>query len=229
MSLRNSPLDMSNVPRSGGVPVIGLVGRISPWKGQHIFLRAAAEVLKKYPGARFQIIGAPLFAEQDYDRHLRELAAELGIESSVEFTGFQSNVDQWISRLDLFVHASTTGEPFGQVVIEAMAHAKPVVATRGGGIPEIVQDGVTGLLVPMNDAPAMSLAIDRILADPVAAGAMGAAGRRRVEEHFTIRRTARRVQDIFDTIRPELATDHTEGTEKAIAKGEPPRQVPVKS
>jgi glycosyltransferase involved in cell wall biosynthesis len=183
-------------------PVIGLVGRISPWKGQHIFLRAAAEVLKQYPHAHFQIIGAALFAEQDYDRQLHDLVKQLGIESNVEFTGFQSNVLEWISRLDLLVHASTTGEPFGQVVIEAMAAEKPVVATRGGGIPEIVLDGVTGLLVPMNEAPAMSHAILQILSDPTAAAKMGAAGRQRVVDHFTIERTARQVQDIYDLIVP---------------------------
>ncbi|MDP9173956.1 MAG: glycosyltransferase family 4 protein [Planctomycetota bacterium] len=182
---------------AGHEPLIGLVGRITPWKGQHIFLEAAAVVLQKFPQARFQIIGAPLFAEQAYEASLRELADRLGITPRIEFTGFRSDVADLIARLDLLVHASTTGEPFGQVVIEAMAAGKPVVATRGGGIPEIVIDRITGLLVPMNDASAMAVAIEQIIADPRAAAVMGANGFRRVSDHFSIQRTVNGVQTVF--------------------------------
>lgn len=181
-------------------PLIGLVGRISPWKGQHIFLRAAAQVLEKYPGTRFQIIGAALFDEAEYEKFVRDMVVTFKLTDAVEFTGFRNDVPQLISELDILVHASVVGEPFGQVVIEGMAAAKPVVATRGGGVPEIVIDGETGILVPMGDADSMAAAICRLLADPVAATEMGRRGRERVRDHFTIQSTARKVERLYDDV-----------------------------
>ena len=180
--------------------LIGLVGRITRWKGQHIFLEAAAEVRKRFPAARFQIIGSALFGEEGYEKEIRALTASLGLEDCVEFLGFRTDVPQLISELTVLVHASITGEPFGQVIIEAMAAAKPVVATRGGGVPEIVRDGVTGLLAPMGDVPAMAEAICELLGNPERAAEMGAAGRERVLKQFTVEVTARRLERVFDRV-----------------------------
>jgi len=181
-------------PGARSNPLIGLVGRISPWKGQHIFLRAAAQVRQRFPNARFQIIGSALFSEQQYESQVRALASELNLTDAVEFTGFRTDVPALIQNLDILVHASTLGEPFGQVVIEGMAAAKPVIATRGGGIPEIVIDGETGILIPMNDAPAMADAISELLSDNRRRNELGSRGRRRTQEHFTIERTARTIE-----------------------------------
>lgn len=181
-------------------PVVGLVGRISPWKGQHVFLNAAARVRRRFPAVRFQLIGAALFSEQSYEAELQELARSLSLDPPVEFLGFRTDVPQLIAQLDILVHASTIGEPFGQVVIEGMASGKPVVATNGGGVPEIVQDGVTGILVPMDDAPSLAEAICRLLSDPGAAVRMGRCGRKRVLEHFTIAQTADRVEAVYDSL-----------------------------
>jgi len=190
----------ASAPSSRRGQLIGLIGRITPWKGQHIFLKAAAQVLKRYPETRFQIIGAALFAEQPYEDQVKALAKSLGLENAVEFTGFRNDVPQLIDQLDIVVHASTTGEPFGQVVIEGMAAGKPVVATNGGGIPEIVVDGVTGLLVPMGDSVAMATAICRLLEDPQVAQRMGRFARQRVIEHFTIENTVAKIQSLYDDI-----------------------------
>jgi glycosyltransferase involved in cell wall biosynthesis len=179
---------------------IGLIGRISPWKGQHIFLQAADHVHRRFPRARFVIVGAALFGEDGYERRVRQLSAQLGLEEVVEFAGFRPDVQRAIAELDLVVHASTTGEPFGQVIIEGMAAGKPVVATNGGGVPEIIEDGQSGILVPMDDAPALADAICRVLADPEQAKAMGARARQRVMDHFTVEETARRVQAVYEEI-----------------------------
>jgi glycosyltransferase involved in cell wall biosynthesis len=179
---------------------IGLIGRISPWKGQHIFLQAAALVFKAFPNARFVIVGAALFGEDEYDMEVRRLPKRLGIEDVVEFAGFRSDIAHVIASLDLVVHASTMGEPFGQVIIEGMAAGKPVVATNGGGVPEIVEDGRTGILVPMGDAQAMADAVCRIIADPARAKEMGIQGRRRVENYFTVEMTAFKVEAVFRTV-----------------------------
>jgi glycosyltransferase involved in cell wall biosynthesis len=193
--------------------LIGLVGRITRWKGQHVFLQAAALVRSQFPRARFQIIGSALFGEEVYEKEIRALTASLGLEDCVEFLGFRSDVRELIGELDVLVHASITGEPFGQVIIEAMAEAKPVVATRGGGVPEIVQDGVTGMLVPMGDVSAMAEAICEMLADPERAAQMGVAGRERVLRRFTVEVTARRLEFVFEKIlsrngdRPAVTTE----------------------
>lgn len=181
---------------------VGLVGRISPWKGQHVFLKAIAKIRERFPAVRFQIIGSALFNEADYEREIRALCADLGLADSVEFTGFQSDVEQIMSSLTLLVHASTIGEPFGQVVIEAMAAARPLIATRGGGVPEIVEDSRTGLLVPMGDVDALAAAMTTLLSDTDRMRQMGAAGRERVSESFTIERTARNLEAVFDHLLP---------------------------
>jgi glycosyltransferase involved in cell wall biosynthesis len=191
------PLPQERKDRARGGFRIGLVGRISPWKGQHIFIRAAALVNRRFPEARFVIIGAALFGESQYETEVRRLAVGLNVQQLVEFTGFRADIGGAIADLDLLVHASTKGEPFGQVIIEGMAAGKPVVATNGGGVPEIVEDGVTGILVPMGDATAMAEAICQIISDPVGAEAMGARGRQRVIEHFSLEKTARGVEAVY--------------------------------
>jgi glycosyltransferase involved in cell wall biosynthesis len=183
---------------TGQNAVVGLVGRLTPWKGQHIFIRAAAEVLKKFPLTRFQIIGSALFGESEYEREIRALTERLGISGSVEFMGFRTDVSVVIANLTVLVHASTTGEPFGQVIVEGMAAGKPIVATNGGGVPEIVVDGETGILVPMGDADMMTAAICRLLHDPSMAERMGAAGAKRAHKLFTIERTVHNIEQVYD-------------------------------
>ena len=181
-------------------PIIGLVGRISPWKGQHIFLAAAAEVLKRHPEVKFEIIGAALFNEQEYEKVLRNLCKSLNIEGSVHFAGFVDDVAARICQLDILVHASTTGEPYGQVIIEGMAAGKAVVATNGGGVPEIVVDGVTGILVPMGDSVRMAQAVEYLLENPQVKTEMGRLARKRALEHFTVEKMARMVESVYTSV-----------------------------
>jgi len=185
-----------------GAPLIGIVGRISPWKGQHIFLRAAAMVKERFPRARFQIIGSALFDETGYEKEIRALTSELGLNDSVEFMGFRPDVPQLMAQLDILAHASTTGEPFGQVIAQGMLAGKPVVATNGGGVPEIVENGISGLLVRMDDAPALGTALLWLLDHPEEAEKIATAGRRRILDHFTIEQTVRKVQTIYDEMLP---------------------------
>jgi glycosyltransferase involved in cell wall biosynthesis len=181
-------------------PTVILVGRISRWKGQHVFIRAAAIVHDRFPRAGFQIVGSAMFGEDDYEREIRELVHEMKMDDCLEFTGFRSDVADIIRQSTLLVHASTVGEPFGQVLIEAMAAEKPVVATKGGGVPEIVNDGITGLLVAMGDVEGMAAAICQLLGNPDLARSMGKHGRQRVSEHFTIQHTVAKVQNIYDDL-----------------------------
>jgi glycosyltransferase involved in cell wall biosynthesis len=185
---------------------IGLIGRISPWKGQHIFIRAASLLHSRFPNVRFQIIGAPLFSEREYEREMHQLRAELGVKEVVEFVGFVEDISARIAALDMVVHASTTGEPFGQVIVEGMAAEKAVVATRGGGVLEIVEDGVTGLLVPMGDPEAMAKGIEYLLINPKEAQQMGKRGRERVLKHFSIERTVEKVAQVYAEVLTGVST-----------------------
>lgn len=187
-------------PSVPGAARIGLIGRISPWKGQHVFLRAAALVRERFPETCFQIIGAALFDEQAYEREIRSLARDLGLEDNVEFLGFREDVPELVASLDVIVHASTSAEPFGQVIVEGMVAGKPVIATDGGGPREIVVPGETGLLIPMGNAEAMAEAITFLLEHPETAGEMGRCGQARAIEFFSIERTARNVEAVYDDL-----------------------------
>lgn len=176
---------------------IGIVGRLAPWKGQHILLDAAAKLLKAGHNARFLIIGAPLFGEYAYEEELRRQAESLGIAPHVEFLGFRKDVPALLSRLDIFVHASTSADPCPNTILEAMAHGLPVVGSNGGGVPEIILDGETGLLAPMGDSDGLASVLEGLLRNPERAGKLARAGYARVQSHFTVDRVARQVEEVY--------------------------------
>ena len=157
---------------------IGIVGRISPWKGQHVFLRALARL----PDLHGRVIGSAMFGETEYEAELRTLAADLGIEDRVTFVGFSEDVQGELSRLSVLVHASTLPEPFGQVIVEGMAAGVPVIATVGGGASEIVTDGENGILVTPGDDDALAQAIHRVVTDPVLRACLTEGGRARARD-----------------------------------------------
>lgn len=185
---------------SGGPLVVGLIGRIAPWKGQDVFLHAIDRIQDRMGKVRFEIIGTPLFGEHDYERSLWELSTKLGLDHCVTFCGFVTDIHERIAKLDLVVHASIVSEPFGQVIIEGMAAGKAVIATRGGGVSEIVEDAVSGVLVPMKDASAMGEAMLELLEDPVRRAHLGAAARKRVEDHFRIEYAAAKVLRFYEEL-----------------------------
>jgi glycosyltransferase involved in cell wall biosynthesis len=181
---------------------IGVIGRISPWKGQDIFLKAAARLRRDFNEVVFRVIGDPLFGEEAYQRQLLALCTELDLGDRVQFTGFVSNIPEQLADLDIVVHSSVIGEPFGQVIIEAMAAGKPLIATDGGGVPEIVVDGATGLLVPMGDVEAMAAAMDRLVSNPKIRERMGRSGRDRARRVFHIDQTVKKLHRVYEMMRP---------------------------
>jgi len=177
---------------------IGIIGRLTRWKGQHILIEAASVVHRRFPNTRFQIIGSPMFGESEYEAQLSQQVRDLGLDGCVEFRGFCEDVASAINSLDIVVHASILEEPFGRVITEGMLGSKPVVATRGGGVPEIVLDEVTGLLVPMGDVEGMAEAVCKLVADPALRLRMGSAGKQRVLEHFTTEQTVPQMEAVFE-------------------------------
>jgi len=185
--------------RANSVAQIGIIGRIAPWKGQDVFLEAAALLIRRGFSARFRIAGSAMFGEEQFERKLRELAVSLGIEAHVEFLGF-SDVPAVLGSLDVLVHASRLPEPFGQVIIEGMAAGVPVIATDGGGAREIIEDRKTGLLVPMGHAAALAEALVELLSRQEFARALAVAGRQHVLEHFTVEQSARRSEALYEAL-----------------------------
>lgn len=175
-------------------PLVGMVGRLRPWKGQDRFLRVAAQVQARIPEAWFVIVGGAIFDPDDkYPQQLRKLAANLGMADRVVFTGHLDDVRPALAAMDVFVHPGDP-EPFGLVNIEAMAMGRPVAAFAHGALPEIVLDRETGLLVPPGDELALAEAVSVLLCDSSLRSKMGQAGRSRVEAHFTAQRMVEGVE-----------------------------------
>jgi glycosyltransferase involved in cell wall biosynthesis len=162
-------------------PVVGMVARLEPWKGHELFLRAAATIANSHPATRFVVVGGALLGwEGDYPERLRTLAHDLKIGDRVMFTGHQVDVYPWFDAMDVSVTAST-GEPFGRVTVEAMSLGKPVVGVRSGGTAEIIEDGVSGILVPPNNPAALASAVSSILSDSALRARLSRGGERRAE------------------------------------------------
>jgi glycosyltransferase involved in cell wall biosynthesis len=159
-------------------PLIGMTGRLQRWKGMHFFIDAIARVRASRPDVRAVIVGGAHETEPQYGAELRAQAHALGLDEVVTFAGFQPNVAEWMQAMDVFVHASDH-EPFGIVVVEAMALGKPVVAGADGGPAEIITDGENGLLAPFGDTGSLASAILRYLDDDAFAVRVSAAARTR--------------------------------------------------
>ncbi|MBE8990661.1 glycosyltransferase family 4 protein [Nostoc sp. LEGE 12450] len=124
--------------------VVGHFSRLAPWKGQHILIDALA---KCPPEVTVILVGDALFGEQDYVKQLHQQVADLGLENRVKFLGFRSDIPQLMAACNLVAHTSTSPEPFGRVIVEAMLCGKPVVAAKAGGVMELVEHGLNGFLV----------------------------------------------------------------------------------
>lgn len=160
----------------GDTPLVGWVGRLEPVKGCGYFLRACAIIKNVVPGVRFLIAGdGPLMGD------MKVLAEGLGLKGDVIFAGFREDIPEIISSIDLLVH-TPLNEGLGRVLLEAMACGKPIVVTRVGGVPEVVEDGVNGLLIPSGDVEAIAEASIRILKDNALGSGLGKAGKKKVAE-----------------------------------------------
>jgi glycosyltransferase involved in cell wall biosynthesis len=177
---------------SAGDVVIGTMSRLDDSrKGVNFLLDAAARVAPAFPKTRFLVVGEGLWRPR-----LEAHAEALGIRDRVHFTGWRSDIPQLLAAMDVFVMASLfEGGP--TTVLEAMAMAKPVVATHVGMVPEVIDDGCTGLVVPPADAPAIAEALKRILDDPMLGEQLGHRARAHAERDFTIDLMVERYLTVF--------------------------------
>jgi glycosyltransferase involved in cell wall biosynthesis len=174
------------VPAGRLAPCVGVFGRITRWKGQDVLLRALA----KLPGVHGLIVGEALFTGDDraFAGELRNLAAELGIADRIHFTGFRRDIVPLLLSVDVVVHCSTSPEPFGRVIVEAMLTGRPLVATKAGGALEIVKHSETGLLVEPGNPDALARAINTLVENPPLASALGVSAQRDAQERFALER-----------------------------------------
>jgi len=178
----------------GGTLVVGTVANLTPHKNYPNFLQAAQRVKAAQPGVRFVIVGEGPLREE-----LEQMADRLGLGNDVLFLGRRMDVPVLMSLFNVFVLASDR-EGFANVILEAMAAGKPVVATDVGGNAEAILEGQTGFLVPPGDPQALAEAIVRLLKDKDLAREMGERGRRRVEREFTLARMVQQTEAVYETL-----------------------------
>jgi L-malate glycosyltransferase len=183
-------------------PLVGNVAALVPHKGQRHLVDAAALVVREVPDARFIILG-----EGDLRQALERQIKDLRLDKHVILAGFRPDVLAFHKGFDLFVMSSVT-EGLGTSLLDAMASARAIVATQAGGIPEVVVDGVTGLLVSPRDHHALAAAIVRLLRDPALREQMGRAGFERVRTRFS---AARMVDETVSVYRTWRAASHRAG------------------
>jgi glycosyltransferase involved in cell wall biosynthesis len=178
-------------------PLVGMLARISPWKGQQVFLEAAALVLQAVPDCRFIAIGGVFDGDTQHLDRLTDIQRRLGLDSSVTIAGFTPNARNLIPAFDVLILPSTSPDPFPTVILEAMSAGVPVIATAHGGAVEMIIDSETGLLVPPRDSTALSSAILTLLSSASLRRRLGQAGRERMLSRFELGRYVQDMQDIY--------------------------------
>jgi glycosyltransferase involved in cell wall biosynthesis len=176
-----------------GVPLVGTVGNFTAKKAHRRLIEAAAQIRAKVPEVKVVLVGhGPL------EGSLREQVRASGLEETVVFAGYREDAPRVAAAFDVFV-LSSEYEGLPLALLEAMARARPVVATRAGGIPEVVEDGTTALLVPPEDPPAIADAVVKLLADPALRLRLGEGARERAAL-FDIRNAVRRMEQIYERL-----------------------------
>ena len=177
--------------------LIGTVGHLAPLKGYEELMEAMGKVVREGFDVKLVVVGDAIYPHsQRYKRKLLSLVESNGLNDRVIFAGHREDIPELLASFDIFVLPSQS-EGFGRVNLEAMAMGKPVISTNVGGIPEVVVDGVTGILVPPDDPNALSRALMKLLDDPSQRESMGREGRKRVEERFTLQGHVQRIQLIY--------------------------------
>jgi glycosyltransferase involved in cell wall biosynthesis len=180
--------------------IVGVIGQIGKRKGHLYFLEAAQMIVQTYPDVVFWIVGKePAHSKERYTEQLYQYVQDNRLEQYVTFWGFRADIPEILAQLDILVLPSLQ-EPFGKIVIEAMAMEKPVVASNVGGVPEIVVDGKTGFLVPPGNSDTLRQALEQLIPDREKREKMGREGRKRVEQMFTLEKNVRATEQVYQDI-----------------------------
>lgn len=178
-----------------GELIVGTIGRIDPAKGYECFLESARIILQDFKNVRFLVVGGAS-NNPSLEKSLYEMSVGKGIDKKTIFTGFRRDIPQLLASMDVVVLPSGI-DACSRVLFESMAMQKPLVATNAGGTPEVVQDGITGLLVKPKDPSGMAKCIMKLLHNTSLSEQYGNAGRKRVEEMFTIERNIKETENVY--------------------------------
>jgi glycosyltransferase involved in cell wall biosynthesis len=181
--------------------IVGAFSRLARWKGQHVLL----EALLREPGVHAAFVGAPLFGEDAYHAQLRAFVAEHGLEERVHFLGFRHDIAACMRAVDVVAHTSITPEPFGRVVVEGMLARRPVVASRDGGVTEIVDHGENGLLCTPGDAAELAATIAVLRDDRALRERLGKTGAESARRRFGKDRYVAAVQRVLTEVATRAA------------------------
>ncbi|MFA7283926.1 MAG: GT4 family glycosyltransferase PelF, partial [Candidatus Omnitrophota bacterium] len=176
---------------------VGIIGRITPLKGHLYFIKAMAHIYRQVPRLKIWIVGDAPASKESYKEELQVLVRRLGLWHCTEFLGTQRDIPGIMEHLDLVVLSTTTHEAFGRVVVEAQAAGVPVVATRVGGVIDIIEDGKNGLLVPPADPRSMSEAVMRIFKDPQLARTLAEKAYLKVKEKYNVELMVKNTLDVY--------------------------------
>jgi glycosyltransferase involved in cell wall biosynthesis len=177
--------------------VAGFMGRLVAEKGPEDLIRSVASLAPEFPQLRALIVGTGRGQPNDVEPRLHQLVRELGIESRVRFAGFQPDEPLYYSMFDLFVLATRDREPYATSVVQAMMAGKPVIGTRAGGTPEIIEDGETGLLFEPGNVESLSAAISKVLRAPELRRRVAPAARTQVMENNREKALARKAEALY--------------------------------
>jgi glycosyltransferase involved in cell wall biosynthesis len=176
--------------------LVGTVGHLAPIKGHDVFVRAAALISARRPEVQFVVIGEDKSPQMDHRRSLESLVAELGLSRIVTMPGWRDDMPAALSSLTMFVSAARS-EPFGLAIVEAMAAGLPIIAAASEGAMEIIEDGFSGKLVPLDDPEAMAQAINDLLDDPLERSRLSRNAMLAARERYSLARMASDTERVY--------------------------------
>lgn len=178
------------------------VGRIDWWKGHEYFINAVDQVVKFNPNIKALIVGSVVPTDKchHYYQNLLRLVKNLNLSNNIIFTGYRNDIYDIMQTSNVIIHSASEPEPFGRVIVEGMLAERPVIATDSGGVRDIIDDSITGLLVPPKNEDSLAKAIQFIMENPEASNRIAKNGQRIAEKRFSAHKHAHKVQDIYQGI-----------------------------
>ena len=184
----------------GTRPLIGVVNNLKEWKGQHVAVEAMRLLQARRPDVMCLLVGDVGSTDKDYADALKATVERHGLSANVVFTGRRLDVPDLLLGFDLVMHTSLSGEGFPRVILETMILGRPMIASSSGPNVEMIEDGVSGFIVPPGDPAALAQSIERALADRTALAQMGMRAQQRAERLFNIEINMRKTEDVFSRL-----------------------------
>ena len=200
----NIQIDKAKIREEFGLqpkqPSVGMIGRLNPWKGHKVFIKASEKVLKQFPDCKIFIVGGAAQKHKQYEAEVKSIVYEKKLSENIIFAGQRKDVAQIMGILDVIVHASIEPDPYPNVVIEAMLAGKPVIASNTGGPVEMIENYKTGILIPPKDPAILGEKICQLLENRKMRMALGREAKKVAFERYSIENHVRRIEAIYEEV-----------------------------